>query len=260
MKQSVNKDQKFVEAEISKPAIMEGDFGSISLADVLQLLSTRSGQHVVEIVSDKILGKIYLEGPDLYHVEVLGEEEKEGFEAFCFLLSLKEGHFEVREPVFWPEEGNLKGPVQALLIEAVRQEDEKEGQDFFFNEDLFEEVRVESSDPSQKALLLKIQKDFPEIKLSVLMGPDGMIEEMAGEGEREAEELSGFVSYGFIQLREVGELLGLGELQAFAISGKGKLCAGLPKGEKIFGFCGLPRKGLLWWGQKLLETVKKIKS
>ncbi len=253
MGQSFNNQEK-----VGIPAIMEGDFSSLSLADVLQLLSTRSGRHVVEIVLDKVLGKIYLEGSDLYHVEVLGDEEKEGFEAFCFLLSLEEGHFEVREPVFWPEEGNLKGPVQALLIEAVRQADEKEGQESFFDEDLFGDVvGVDLSDPSQKALLSKIQKDFPEIKLSVLIGPDGMVEEMAGEGE--AEELSGFVSYGFIQLREVGELLGLGELQAFAISGKEKLCAGFPKGEKIFGFCGLPRKGLLWWGHKLLESVKKIK-
>ena len=253
MGQSFNNQEK-----VGVPAIMEGDFSSLSLADVLQLLSTRSGRHVVEIVLDKVLGKIYLEGPDLYHVEVLGDEEKEGFEAFCFLLSLKEGHFEVREPVFWPEEGNLRGPVQALLIEAVRQEDEKEDQEIFFNEDLFENVGVgELSDPSQKALLLKIQREFPEIKLSVLMGPDGMVEEMAGEGETEAEELSGFVSYGFIQLREVGELLGLGELQVFALSSKKALCAGFPQGEKIFGFCGLPRRGLLWWGQKLFESVKK---
>ncbi len=248
-------------AKLNNPPIMQGELKNISLADILQLLGNRSGRHLVEISLPQGVGKIFLEGQNLHHAEIVGDEEKEGFEAFCTLLRLEEGRFEVRQPVIWPEKGNLKGPLQAFLIEAIRQMDEAASEETFFNEDLFEKALElnppEIPEPEEPSYLEKIKQKLPEIKFFLLLGPTGEIKEAVGQGE--AEELSGFVSYAIFQLREIGNLLGIGELKAFAISGKRKLSAGLVKGEEIMGFSGTSRRGLLWWSKKLLEVVEETK-
>ncbi len=249
-------------AHLNGSPVMQGELKTISLADVLQLLGNRSGRHLVKISLSHGIGKIYLEGPVLYHAEIVGDEEKEGFEAFVGLLQLKEGRFEVYKPVVWPEKGNLKGPVQALLIEAVRRQDEAGTEETFLNEDLFDQALElnppEAPEPEPPSFWTKVRETLPEIRLGAVVDPEGEVKESHGEGE--AEELSGFVSYACFQLREIGELLGMGELKAFAISGKRKLYAALVAEEKILGLAGVPRKGLLWWSKKLLELEKENKA
>ncbi len=249
--------------KLNGPPIMEGELRDIPLADILQLFSSRQGRHVIEVVLQHAVGKVYLEGPNLYHAEIVGDEEKEAFEAFRFLVGLSEGHFEVRRPVVWPEKGNLKGPIPALLIEAVRQEDEAQGAETFFNEDLFEKA-LELNPPEGPELekpspLKKVQEQFPEIHFALLLNSEGEMQESVGEGE--VEELSGFVSYGIFQLREVGSLLGMGELKGFAISGRKKLYAGIIQDNtKVMALAGRARKGLLWWNKKLLEVIEPQKG
>ncbi|NPA49568.1 MAG: DUF4388 domain-containing protein [Thermodesulfobacteria bacterium] len=243
-------------SKLNGPPVMEGELSDISLADILQLLANRQGRHVVEVALPHAVGKVYLEGQNLYHAEIVGDEEKEGFEAFRILVGLEEGHFEVRRPVVWPESGNLKGPVAGLLIEAVRQYDEGE-EGTFFNEDLFEKaIELEPPDApelEEPSILEKIRQKLPEVSFAVLLEPGGEVKEVSGDGD--AEQLAGFVSYGVFQLREIGNLLGMGELKAFAISGKKRLNAGLVLEEKILGLVGASRKGLLWWSKKLLECA-----
>ncbi len=248
-------------SKLNGPPIMEGELSDISLADVLQLLANRKGRHVVEVALQHAVGKVYLEGEFLHHAEIVGDEEKEGFEAFRILVSLGEGHFVVRRPVVWPEAGNLKGPVPALLIEAVRRQDEaSDAEETFFNEDLFEKAlelnppdAPEIPEKEETTLLEKIPQKLPEVRLGVLLEPDGEIREASGEGE--VESLACFVSYGVFQLREIGNLLGMGDLKAFAISGKKRLYAGLALEGQLLGLAGVPRKGLLWWAKKLLEIA-----
>ncbi len=247
-------------SKLNGSPIMGGELADISLADILQLLANREGRHVVEIILSHAVGKIYLDGPDLYHVEIVGDEEKEGMEAFRILVGLEEGHFEVRRPAVWPEGGNLKGPVLALLIEAIRQrEDQKET---FFNEDLFEKA-IELNPPDAPEikdhnLLEEICQKLPEVNFGIILNSAGEIKEAFGQGD--AEHLAGFVSYGVFQLREIGNLLGMGELKAFAISGKRKLKAGLILEDEILALSGTSRKGLLWWSKKLLELAQVEKG
>ncbi len=239
--------------EMTKPPIMQGELKTISLADVLQLLSSREGRHVVEVVFGHGVGKIFLEGEFLHYAEVVGDDELEGLEALRLLVNLSEGHFEVRKPVVWPE-GNLSGPVQALLIEAVRLADEAEA-GISFNEELFDtafEGPPETSPPVSP--LEELKEKLPEVDFLIRVSPEGEVFESIGQGV--PEELSGVLSYATLHLKEMGNLLGLGELKGFAASGKRLLWAALLEDEGVIGLGGKPRKGLIWWSKKLVEIQK----
>ncbi len=240
--------------EMAKPPIMQGELKTISLADVLQLLSSREGRHVVEVIFDQGVGKIFLEGEFLHQAEVVGDDELEGLEALRFLVNLSAGRFEVRKPVIWPE-GNLSGPVQALLIEAVRLADEAEA-GISFNEDLFDQAfsPAEEAAPPRVSYLESLKEKLPEVDFLVRLSADGEVRESLGQGV--PEELAGVLSYASLHLKEMGNLLGLGELKGFAASGQRLLWAALLEEDGVVGLGGKPRKGLIWWSKKLAEIQK----
>ncbi len=250
---------------VETPA-MSGDLSNFDLADVLQMLAGKPGRQLVEIFFSGGVGKIYLEGDYLHRAEIVGPEPREGIEALRELLSLPEGHFEVRQPALWPKHANLQGPVQALILEAARLQDEasSEAQGFEIHEDLFEKdflpplktsvAKVQAPSSS----LEKVTKLLPEIESWAVTDPSGELQESRGPGV--PEELAGAISFISLQLRDLGHLLGLGELRAFAASGKRQMCAALCKGEKFLAMKGRPRKGLLWWSKKLLEAEKEWKT
>jgi len=238
--------------EMTNPPIMQGELKTISLADVLQLLSSREGHHVVEVVFGHGVGKIFLDGEFLHYAEVVGDDELEGLDALRFLVNLEEGRFEVRKPVVWPEE-NLSGPVQALLIEAVRLADEAEA-GISFNEELFDEAFVPPAASPPVSRLEELKEKLPEVDFLIRVSPEGEVLESIGQGV--PEELSGVLSYATLHLKEMGNLLGLGELKGFAASGKRLLWAGLLEEDGVIGLGGKPRKGLIWWSKKLVEIQK----
>ncbi len=264
MGQPFQKEKKTV-VELNGPPIMQGQLKTVSLADVLQLLANRGEKLLVLIHLPEGVGRVFLEGENLYHVETVGSEVKKGFEAFRFLLGLEDGRFEVRPPVRWPEEGNLKGPVQALIIEAIRQEEDGEAGETFFNADLFEKalnleppLADEPEPEPEESLLEKLKKKLPEVKKAVLLDRQGEVKEQTGLDDPEV--LSGAISYSMFQLQEIGNLLGLGEICAFAFSSKKKLSAAISLGDQILGMESIPRKGLLWWSKKLYNLRKELKS
>ncbi len=263
--------------EISKKGVtpvetpaMSGDLSNFELADVLQMLAGKPGRQLVEIFFSGGVGKIYLEGDYLHRAEIVGPEPREGIEALRELLSLPEGHFEVRQPALWPKHANLQGPVQALILEAARLQDEassSEESGFEIHEDLFEKDFLpplkssptpQQKPPSSPSSIEKVAKLLPEIESWAVTDPSGELQESKGPGV--PEELAGAISFISLQLHELGHLLGLGELRAFAASGKRKMCAALCKGDKFLAMKGRPRKGLLWWSKKLLEAEKEWKT
>ncbi len=248
---SLEKRKKLID-----PPYMSGDLSNFHLADVLQILATKAGRHLIEVFFPEGMGKIYLEGELLHSAEVIGPEPKQGIEALRVLLSLPNGHFEVRTPALWPKKASLNGPVQALIIEAARLEDEANpAEETFFDESLFEEDFL-----PQKTIhpLQKIKKLLPEINFLVLVEPSGEAKDSLGDGA--PEELAGTVSFISLQLKELGHLLGLGELKAFAASSKRHFCAALCGPQEVIAMKGQPRKGLLWWSKKLLQAEKEWRS
>ncbi|OAG27634.1 DUF4388 domain-containing protein [Thermodesulfatator autotrophicus] len=264
MGQPQRKKEKVV--ELSGPPIMQGQLKTISLGDVLQLLVNRGERLLVLVHLPDGVGRVFLEGENLFHVEIAGSQVEEGLQALRKLISLKEGRFEVRPPVRWPEEGNLIGPVQALLLEALRQEDEAAFQETFINDDLFEkalnfeppEVKEETKvqKTPQYSLLEQVSKKISGTDSLILLNRQGEILEGSGEGK--GEELAGTISYSVFHLQEIGNLLSLGELSGFAVAQKNKLIAAMVLEEEIVGFQTKFKKGLLWWSKKLLELRKEL--
>lgn len=252
---------------VETPA-MSGDLSNFQLADVLQILATKPGRQLVEIFFPDGVGKIYLEGDYLHSAEIVGPEAKQGLEALRELLALPHGHFEVRKPALWPKRANLQGPVQALIIEAARLQDEalQAEEDFLLNEDLFEgdflpplkERPGPSTQKSPVSDLERLQKLLPEIDTWARTDSSGEVKESLGKGL--PEEVAGTISFVSLQLKELGHLLGLGELRAFAASSRRELCAALCRSEEFLAMKGRPRKGLLWWSKKLLEAKKEWKT
>ncbi|WP_456433211.1 DUF4388 domain-containing protein [Thermosulfuriphilus sp.] len=240
-------DKELIESLLDAPSI-RGDLASFSLPDVLQLLAVKGGRHLIKIFSAEGQGRIYLEGEEAYFVEFLGEDELSGLDALKKILTLKSGYFEVRPPLLWPERPNINGPIQALLIEATRLEDEREETDLFFD---FDELKSTSSS-QQEDELSRIQEIFPEAGQIIFLDEAGNI--IASKGEGDKDSLSGLVSYVSLNLAEIGENLALGDLKGFAIGGSESLWAAVKKGSKTVALKAFPRKGILRWSKKLLEV------
>ncbi len=246
---------------------MSGELSNFDLADVLQILANKPGRQLVEIFFSGGVGKIYLEGDYLHRAEIVGPEPKEGIEALRALLSLPEGHFEVRRPALWPKHANLQGPIQALILEAARLQDEfQQHGEIELNEDIFafKGPQEESSPPEGSASpetanpFGKLTQLLPEIETWVLTDPSGEVKEAQGPGN--TEELAGAISLTALQLKELGHLLGLGEIRSFAATGKREMYAALCRGDQFLALKGRSRKGLLWWSKKLLEAEKEWKA
>ncbi|AEH44127.1 hypothetical protein Thein_0242 [Thermodesulfatator indicus DSM 15286] len=260
MGQPQRKKEKVV--ELSGPPIMQGQLKTISLGDVLQLLAGRGERLLVLIHLPDGVGRVFLEGENLFHVEIAGSQYEEGLSALRKLISLKDGRFEVRLPIRWPEEGNLIGPVQALLLEALRQEDEASFKETFFNEDLFEKAlefdppEVTEREELKPSLLERVSKKFSEADNLILLDKQGEVIEERGESK--SEELAGIVSYAVFHLQEIGNLLSLGELSGFALAKKNKLIGAVSLDENIIALKVPFKKGLLWWSKKLIELRKEL--
>ncbi len=240
-------DKNQLERLLEAPSI-RGDLSSFSLPDVLQLLAVKGGRHVVLVFSEEGHGRIFLEGEDVYFVEFHGRKTLSGLEALKRILGLGSGQFEVRFPLIWPKEANISGPIQALIIEATRLEDETDDTDFFLDLDEL----TPASSPQESGELARLRDIFPEASLIVVLDESGTVRESFGEGDREA--LSGLTSYISLNLTEIGESLALGDLKGFAMGGAKTLWAAVKRGNRTIALKAFPRKGILRWSKKLLEV------
>ncbi|HXO29652.1 MAG TPA: DUF4388 domain-containing protein [Thermoanaerobaculia bacterium] len=93
---------------------LAGDLAEFSLADLVQVAGVAGRTCCVRVMAADGNGTLYLHGGEVVSAvfENLG-----GFDAFVALLAARAGHFQVENGAS-PEQRNLQGNVQKLLLEA----------------------------------------------------------------------------------------------------------------------------------------------
>lgn len=93
---------------------LAGDLAEFSLADLVQVAGVAGRTCCVRVMAADGNGTLYLDGGEVVSAvfENLG-----GFDAFVALLAARAGHFQVENGAS-PEQRNLQGNVQKLLLEA----------------------------------------------------------------------------------------------------------------------------------------------
>jgi TonB family protein len=95
---------------------LAGDLAEFSLADFVQVSGVALRTCCVHVLTVAGNGKLYLQGGEVVHASY---EDLGGFDAFVALVAATAGHFQVENGAV-PEQRNLQGNVQKLLIDANR--------------------------------------------------------------------------------------------------------------------------------------------
>lgn len=105
-------------------ASMSGTIDEIPLPDLLQLLSTSKKSGVLEIQSNQNTGKVYLRKGQVYWATINDQEGVDPLKTIYRIILWTTGTFDLLPPddKTFPKE--LNEPVEALLMEAMRQCDE----------------------------------------------------------------------------------------------------------------------------------------
>jgi TonB family protein len=93
---------------------LAGDLAEFSLADLVQVAGVARRTCCVRVLATDGNGTIYLQAGDVVSVTF---EDLSGFDAFVALVAASAGHFQVENGAV-PEQRNLQGNVQKLLLEA----------------------------------------------------------------------------------------------------------------------------------------------
>jgi TonB family protein len=93
---------------------LAGDLAEFSLADLIQVAGVAGRTCRVRVMAADGNGTLYLRGGEVVSAEF---EDLAGFDAFVGLVAARAGHFQVENGVE-PEQPNLQGNVQKLLLEA----------------------------------------------------------------------------------------------------------------------------------------------
>jgi hypothetical protein len=105
---------------------MRGLIQEVGLPDLLQLLGASRKTGVVAVRSAKRSGEIHLDQGNVGPVQIGGLPELTPRKALLRLLSWAEGEFELGPAAGRPPGPGLDEPVEAALMEAMRQRDELE--------------------------------------------------------------------------------------------------------------------------------------
>ncbi len=93
---------------------LAGDLAEFSLADLIQVAGVAGRTCRVRVMAADGNGTLYLRGGEVVSAAF---EDLAGFDAFVGLVAARAGHFQVENGVE-PEQPNLQGNVQKLLLEA----------------------------------------------------------------------------------------------------------------------------------------------
>src|ERR1700726_2144417 len=93
---------------------LAGDLAEVSLADLVQVAGVAGRTCCVRVMAADGNGTLYLHGGEVGSAVF---ENLAGFDAFVALLAARAGHFQVENGAS-PEQRNLQGNVQKLLLEA----------------------------------------------------------------------------------------------------------------------------------------------
>jgi hypothetical protein len=110
-------------AQARRPSAITGKIEEVPLPDVLQLLRTSKKSAVLLVRSDQH-GRIYLREGRVYYAVIDDNHELSPVKSFCRMLTWEKGDFELsaEPPRDFPVE--IQQPLEALLIDGVRQLDE----------------------------------------------------------------------------------------------------------------------------------------
>jgi len=104
---------------------MRGCLGSLALPSVLAMLEMERQSGVLELRSDELHARLFLDEGRLVHAEEPDDPTAEAFDVVCRALRLKRGKFAVRvDEVHAPD--NLHLPMTQLLLDAFRRIDEED--------------------------------------------------------------------------------------------------------------------------------------
>ncbi len=103
---------------------MAGTIDEIPLPDLLQLLSTSKKSGVLEVQGEPGLGRIYLRKGQVYYATIDDSFDLEPHKAIYRMIVWESGTFELQPPDDKEFLEELNEPVEALLMEAMRQLDE----------------------------------------------------------------------------------------------------------------------------------------
>lgn len=134
-----------------------GNINDIALTDLVQLICLDNIDRVVEIRSERLVGKINVRGGQVCHAQA---DDLVGQEAFFKMLSASRGSFET---VPFPRECDttINIPWEYLLIEAMRFLDEISGQ-----------TGEKQAESKVETLLQKVQKKNTAEKIRLAMMAD----------------------------------------------------------------------------------------
>lgn len=107
-------------AEAQPEGGFQGMMWHVGLQEVLQIQCLNRGSAVVEIVSGKRRGQVFIQNGAILHAEA---ESLTGIPALSYLLALRGGEFNFK-PFAHPPEVTISGSWEAVLMEAAQAHDE----------------------------------------------------------------------------------------------------------------------------------------